>query len=178
MGTDMRLTPVESQSTASGRAMALPAARAAGAVALLVTGGVHYEQYTVAHFSVIPTIGSLFLLNFIAASVLGLILLLPIRRTAGRARLLSDAAAAMAGIGVAAGALTALMISEQTPLFGFTEQGYRLEIVIAIVAEAVAIASLGFALVCLRGRIRAVRATATSNGQVALGLPPRPTAET
>jgi hypothetical protein len=36
-----------------------------------------------------------------------------------------------------------LLISEHTELFGFMEHGYRLEIVIAIAAEAVAILSLG-----------------------------------
>jgi hypothetical protein len=49
--------------------------------------------------------------------------------------------------GVAAGALSALLISEHMPLFGFMEHGYRLEIVIAIAAEAAAILSLGVFLV-------------------------------
>lgn len=125
------------------RRPALGVARATGAIALLVVGGVHLEQYTVAHFSVIPTIGPLFLVNFIAATSLGLVLLIPIRRSARRGRLLFDSLAALAGVGVAAGALAALLISEQRPLFGFMEHGYRLEIVIAIASEAVAIASLG-----------------------------------
>jgi hypothetical protein len=43
------------------RIRALRVARAMGAIALLVVGGVHLEQYKVAHFSVIPTIGPLFL---------------------------------------------------------------------------------------------------------------------
>jgi hypothetical protein len=125
------------------RITALTGARAIGAIALLVVGGVHLEQYTVAHFSVIPTIGPLFLVNFIAATSLGLVLLIPIRRSARRGRLLFDSLAALGGIGVAAGALAALLISEHGPLFGFMEHGYRLEIVIAIAAEAVAIVSLG-----------------------------------
>jgi hypothetical protein len=125
------------------RTRALRAARAIGAVALLVVGGVHLEQYTVAHFSVIPTIGPLFLANFIAATSLGLLLLMPIRPSAPRVRLLFDSLAALAGIGVAAGALAALLISEYRTLFGFMEHGYRIEILIAIAAEAVAIVSLG-----------------------------------
>jgi len=129
------------------RVMALRSARAVAAIALLVTGGVHLEQYTVAHFSDIPTIGSLFLLNFIAATSLGLVLLIPIRGSARRGRMRFESMAALAGIGVAAGAMAALLISEQTPLFGFMEHGYRLEIVIAIAAEAVAILSLGVFLV-------------------------------
>jgi hypothetical protein len=55
-------------------------ARALGGGALLVVGGVHLEQHTVAHFSVIPTIGPPFLLTVIAAGVLGLALLIPIGR--------------------------------------------------------------------------------------------------
>jgi hypothetical protein len=43
------------------RMVVLSVTRAIGAIALLVVGGVHLEQYTVAHFSVIPTIGPLFL---------------------------------------------------------------------------------------------------------------------
>src|SRR5690242_973610 len=102
----------------------LSATRALGAVALLVMGGVHLEQYTVAHFSAIPTIGPLFLVNFIAATSLGLLLLIPVRRSGRHGRLVFDSLAALAGIGVAAGALVALLISEHTPLFGFMEHGY------------------------------------------------------
>jgi hypothetical protein len=124
------------------RIRALRVARTIGAIALLVVGVVHLEQYTAAHFSVIPTIGPLFLVNFIAATSLGLLLLIPIRRSARRGRLLFDSLAALAGVGVAAGALAALLISEHRSLFGFMEHGYRLEIVIAIASEAVAIVSL------------------------------------
>ena len=136
----------------------LSVTRAIGAIALLVVGGVHLEQYTVAHFSVIPTIGPLFLVNFIAATSLGLLLLIPIRRSARRGRLLFDSLAALAGIGVAAGALAALLISEHRPLFGFMEHGYRLEIVIAIASEAVAIASLGVFLAIADRRAHELRA--------------------
>lgn len=136
-------------------------ARAIGAFALLVVGGVHLEQYTVAHFSVIPTIGALFLLNFIAATSLGLVLLVRARGSAGRRRLLADSLAALSGLGVAAGALAGLVISEHAPLFGFMEHGYRLEIVLALVAEVVVILALGVYLALadrrdreLRGRVR------------------------
>src|SRR5205085_7635965 len=88
-------------------------ARVLGALALLVVGGIHFEQYDVAHYSVIPTIGQLFLLNFIAASVCGLALL----ALAFVRRPLLDAAAAVGGISVSAGALAALLISRHTPLF-------------------------------------------------------------
>jgi len=49
-----------------------------GAVALLAVGGVHFQQYEYDYFSVIPTIGPLFLVNFIAATALGLVLLAPV----------------------------------------------------------------------------------------------------
>jgi hypothetical protein len=131
------------------RLVALRIARAVAAIALLVTGASHLEQYLVVHFSDIPTIGPLFLLNFIAATSPGLVLLIPIGGSARRGRMLFESLAALAGIGVATGAMAALLISEQTPLFGFMEHGYRLEIVIAITAEAVAILSLGVFLALL-----------------------------
>jgi hypothetical protein len=142
-------------------------ARVIGAVALLVVGGVHLEQYTVAHFSVIPTIGPLFLVNFIAGTSLGLLLLMPIRRSARRGRLLFDSLAALAGIGVAAGALAALLISEHRPLFGFMEHGYRLEIVIAIASEAVAIVSLGVFLAIADRRAHELRAGLVTRDEAA-----------
>ena len=126
------------------------ATRLIGAVALFVVGGVHLEQYSVAHFSVIPTIGPLFMANFIAATAAGLLLLLAAAPALSRAGRVLELVAAAGGIGVAAGALAALLISEHTPLFGFMEVGYRREIVISIAAEVVAIAALGLFLAGLR----------------------------
>ncbi len=147
-------------------------ARATGAIALLVVGAVHLEQYTVAHFSVIPTIGPLFLVNFIAATSLGLVLLIPIRRSARRGRLLFDSLAALAGVGVAAGALAALLISEHRSLFGFMEHGYRLEIVIAIASEAVAIASLGVFLAIADRQAHELRARLVTRDEAGDASPP------
>jgi hypothetical protein len=130
-------------SSAPDTRISLRASRTLGALALLVVGVVHLEQYTVAHFSVIPTIGPLFLANFIGATITGLILLVPLRASVGPRRLRFDSGAAWAGSAVAAGSFAALLISEHTPLFGFMEYGYRVEIVIALAAEAVAIISLG-----------------------------------
>ena len=124
-------------------------AQAVGALSLLVVGGVHLEQYAVANFSVLPTIGPLFLANFIGATVFGLVLLVPLRRGAGRVWLLLDSLAAVAGIGLSVTAFAALLVSEQTPLFGFMEHGYRLEIVLALAAEAVATVSLAVVLWCI-----------------------------
>ena len=125
------------------RSTALASTRLIGALALLATGGIHLEQYLVADFRVVPTIGTLFLVNFVGGTILGLCLLIPARLFAGRIRRLADTIVAVAGCAVASGALAALLISEHTPLFGFMEHGYRLEIVIAMVAEAVAIVALG-----------------------------------
>jgi hypothetical protein len=139
--------------------------RGLGAVALLVVGGVHLEQYTVAHFSAIPTIGPLLLVNFIAATSLGLLLLIPNRRSLRDGRPLFDSLAALAGIGVTAGALDALLISEHTPLLGFMEHGYRLEIVIAITSEAVAIASLGVFLAIADRTAHGMRSRLVTRGE-------------
>jgi hypothetical protein len=143
----------------------LSVTRAIGAIALLVVGGVHLEQYTIAHFSVIPAIGPLFLVNFIAATSLGLLLLIPIRRSDSRGRLLIDSLAALSGLGVAVGALAALLISEHRPLFGFMEHGYRIEIVIAIASEAVAIASLGVFLAIANRRAHELPAGLVTRGE-------------
>jgi hypothetical protein len=124
------------------RNRSLTTTRALGALALLVVGGIHYQQYRYAFYSSIPTIGPLFLLNFIAATALGLFLLAPVRSRLGRRGKLLDQLAALAGIGVAAGGLAALLISEQTPLFGFMEHGYRFVIVLVIASDAVAIVML------------------------------------
>jgi hypothetical protein len=155
----------------------LSVTRAIGAIALLVVAGVHLEQYTVAHFSVIPTIGPLFLVNFIAATSLGLLLLIPIRRSARNGRLLFDSLAALAGIGVAAGALAALLISEHRPLFGFMEHGYRLEIVIAIASEAAVIVSLGVFLAIASQRAHELRATLVTRDQAGDAASPPPASE-
>jgi hypothetical protein len=108
-----------------------------GAVALLAVGGVHLQQYLTG-YSVVPTIGALFLLNAIAAAVVAAGLLAPIDRLVGdRPTHLATAGLATAGAMIAVGALVALFVSESQPLFGFMEDGYSTPIVIAIAAEAI-----------------------------------------
>ena len=136
------------------RTRSLTAARTLGALALLVVGGIHYQQYRYAFYSSIPTIGPLFLANFIAATVLGLFLLAPGRSGLGRLGRSLDQLAALAGVGVAAGALAALLISEHTSLFGFMEHGYRFAIVLAIASDAAAAAILILYLVRARSHAR------------------------
>lgn len=121
--------------------------RLLAALSLLAVGGVHIQQYVVADYRVIPTIGPLFLLNFIGATVLGLYFVVPISRHVGRFRLIVDAVAALAGWFLAAGALVGLLVSEHTPLFGFMEHGYRFAIVFAIVSEVVAMVALAILMV-------------------------------
>jgi hypothetical protein len=115
--------------------------RTIGALALLVVGGVHYQQYHYAFYSSIPTIGPLFLANSVAATTLGLFLLSPVRplRRLGPR---PDQLAALAGVALAGGAFAGLLISEHTSLFGFREHGYRFAIVLALASEVVVIAML------------------------------------
>lgn len=59
------------------------AARALGAVSLLAVGAIHLQQYFEL-YSAVPTIGTLFVLNFVGATILGLGLLTPVERLLGR----------------------------------------------------------------------------------------------
>jgi uncharacterized membrane-anchored protein YitT (DUF2179 family) len=113
-----------------------------GALAVVATGGVHIQQYSAQDYSTIPTIGTLFLLNFVSAVVIALGLVAPYRRIAWRHADAIRAAWAIAGIGLAVLSLIALFVSESTSLFNFHENGYRTPIVLAIVAEAAATALL------------------------------------
>jgi hypothetical protein len=141
------------------RIASLSVTRTLGAIALLVIGGVHYQQYRYAFYSSIPTIGPLFLLNFIAGTTLGLFLIAPVRSWLGRRGKLIDQLAALSGIGVAAGGLAALLISEHTPLFGFMEHGYRFAIVLTIAADSAAIVLLTLFLVSARSHAHGQGAT-------------------
>ena len=131
-----QLTPISSSRS-------FLAARMLGALLLLFVGADHYYEYSVEHYSVLPTIGVLFLLNFISAALVGLVLLAPPRRLSARfgRRLLE--LATLSGFGIAATSLAALLVSEQTPLFGFMEYNYRPAIVVALASEAAAAAWFG-----------------------------------
>jgi hypothetical protein len=118
-----------------------------GAASLVVSGIDHIQQYYVNDYSTIPTIGVLFLLNFVAAVVVAVGLIAPIGRIAGRYADAIRAVLAVAGIGIAVLSLGALFVSESSSLFGFTENGYRMAIVVAIASEAAAILFLVIYLV-------------------------------
>ncbi len=124
--------------------MILRAMRFLGALAILAVGAIHLQQYIGADYRAIPTIGTLFLLNAIASAIVGIGLLAPIKRAVVAHRAdVALALLALAAVAIAVGSLVALVISETGSLFGFTESGYRLPIVVAIVAETATIALLG-----------------------------------
>jgi len=66
--------PAETSSRASA------SLRTLGAVAVLVVGAVHLDEYLADHFNVVPVIGPLFALNFAGATLIGLGLLVPAAR--------------------------------------------------------------------------------------------------
>ena len=109
----------------------------------------HIQQYFGASYSAIPTIGTLFALNFVSAVLLAAGLVAPLERLFPRAGKPILGVLAASGIGVAMGSLLALLVSEQTALFGFRESGYRQAIVISIVLEVATMLLLGAFLVGL-----------------------------
>ena len=108
-----------------------------GAVALAVVAAVHFQQY-VDFISQVPTIGVLFVLNAAGGAGLAVALLMPDRPV----RIL----AALGGIGLVLGSLVSIMIALNGQLFGYEEPTLRLPILIAIIAEAVAIPALAWVI--------------------------------
>lgn len=130
--------------------------RFAGALALLGIGIDHVVEYYGDSYSTIPTIGTLFFLNFASATIITAGLLAPVRRLAGRWADALLALLAISGIGIATGSLIGLLLSENGGLFGFAEQGYREAIVVSIVFEVATILLLGL-FVTVNGRSRPLR---------------------
>jgi hypothetical protein len=119
------------------------AARALGALTTLAVGVVHLQQYFEL-YSGVPTIGTLFVLNFAGATVIGVALLTPLERLAGRLGRAAVLVAAFGGIALAATSFVFLLVSEHTPLFGFMEPGYDpTAIAAARVSEVATVALLG-----------------------------------
>jgi hypothetical protein len=107
------------------------ALRYLGALATLVVGAVHLQQYA-DFIADVPTIGALFLLNGLGAGVIAIML---VTRHASLG--------ALAGIGLSAGALVSVFLSmTDRGLFDYTEPTFRPAVVVAIAAEAIAIALL------------------------------------
>jgi hypothetical protein len=120
-----------------------------GALAVLATGAVHLHLFD-GLYSHIPTIATLFFLNFLGATAIGLGLLAPVERLSRYGRALVVLLAA-AGIALAAVSFAFLLISEQTPLFGFKEPGY--DPAAMATARAAEIASVLFLAAFLVGRL-------------------------
>jgi hypothetical protein len=126
-----------------GRRSAWLGVRVLGALSLLAVGAVHLQQYY-ALYSAIPTIGTLFVLNFAGATALGVGLLAPVERLLGRRGGPVLVLLSLGGTALAGTAFVFLLISEHTPLFGFMEPGYDPPAILASrIAEAVAVLSLG-----------------------------------
>lgn len=118
------------------------APRFLGALSLLSVGAVHLQQYDYL-YSTIPTIGTLFLLNFAGATAIGLGLLAPVERLLGRLGAAAVALLALGGIGLSASAFVFLLVAERTPLFGFKEPGYDPTAIMATrVSEIVTVVAL------------------------------------
>jgi hypothetical protein len=129
-----------------GRELTAQFARYLGAVSILLVGAVHAQQYYEAYFSVVPTIGTLFLLSLIGAGVVGTVLFLPVRRLDRRVGDLILSLAALGAIGIALGTLVSLLISEYRPLFGFMESGYRLAVELTLLFDGMTTVFLGLFL--------------------------------
>jgi predicted membrane protein len=124
--------------TTRHRPAIVQAARYLGALSVLVTGVVHIQQYYDQDYSTIPTIGTLFFLNFVGAVVIAVGLIAPLGRVIPRHADAIRSIFAIGGIGLGVLSLAALFVSESSGLFGFVENGYRPAIVLAMVAEIAA----------------------------------------
>jgi hypothetical protein len=162
MTIDSATTPsaAGSRVTPHRRSTIARAALYLGAVAVLATGVDHIQQYYVDDYSTVPTIGTLFFLNFVSAVVIAAGLIAPLRRLAGRHADAIRTLFAVGGIGLGLLSLAALFVSESSGLFGFVEHGYRMPIALAIVAEAAAVVLLGiFLAATATGRTRSSNST-------------------
>jgi hypothetical protein len=130
-----------------------------GALAVLATGVDHIQQYYADNYSTVPTIGTLFFLNFVSAVIVAAVLVAPLGRVAGRYADAIRALFAVGGIGIAVLSLAALFVSESSGLFGFVEHGYRMAIALAIVAEVAATVFLVIYLVANGTGIQTIRSS-------------------
>ena len=144
--------------------VAVEVTRFLGAVSVLIVGAVHAQQYYDAYFSVVPTIGTLFLLSFIGSAVVGAVLLAPVWLLGRKISDLVLVPAALGAIGIALGSLVSLLISEYRPLFGFMESGYRSAIVLALASDVATAVFLGaFVLIVAHDRLTRPAVTSERN---------------
>ncbi len=133
------------------RASIGPVARYLGAVALAGVGVDHLWQFAVDSYSVIPTIGTLFALNFASALLVAVGLIASPQRLIRRRGGALPALLAAAGVGIALGSFAGLEMSESSGLFGFMESGYRAAIVLSIALDAATVILLSAFLVASWG---------------------------
>jgi hypothetical protein len=114
------------------------AARYLGALAVLAVGIDHIVEYYSDYYRAVPTIGTLFMLDFVASLIVGIALLAPLRKVAGRYAERTLTLLAVGGIALGGGTLAGLLISENGGLFGFMENGYRGAIVLSMAFDIAA----------------------------------------
>lgn len=132
--------------------MILRVLRVLAALSLLATGAVHLQRYLGAGYSSIPTIGTLFLLNAIAAGLVGFGLAAPIAGVlSGRRADLAIGLLATTGALIALSSLVALFVSESGTLFGFHESASGSDAVVAAIAAEIAalLATVPLAALCV-----------------------------
>ena len=118
--------------------------RLLGALATIVVGAVHLQQYA-DFIADVPTIGVLFLLNGLGAGVLA-VMLVTRRAVLG----------ALGAVALSGAALVSLVISmSDGGLFDYTEPAFRSAVVVSVVAEVAAIVLLAAYLALQRAPRRA-----------------------
>ncbi len=114
--------------------------RLVGAFFTLIVGVIHLEQW-LDFINEVPTIAELFILNALGAGSIAIALAIP------RLRL----PAALGGIGLSMGAIISVIISLNGTLFGYSEPTFRTPVVLALIAEVVAVGALaGYVLLARR----------------------------
>jgi hypothetical protein len=122
--------------------MTLQVMRRVGAVAVLVVGAVHLQQY-LGDYHAIPTIGPLFLLNAIGSVLVAVGLIVPVERwIRGRRGDIAVGLLAFGGVTIGLGSLIGLYIAETSTLFGFSEGTFETVMWFAVVSEAAAVVLL------------------------------------
>lgn len=108
--------------------------RLLAAAFLLIGGVVHYDLWR-SGYQAIPTIGPLFLANFVGSIALAVAVMVSRR-----------AIVAFAGIAFATGSLVALVLSRSVGVFGFTETIWTSQAIKTLATETGAIITLAIAL--------------------------------
>ncbi len=117
------------------------ALRHLGALATIVVGAIHLQQYA-DFISDVPTIGVLFLLNGAGAGLVAI--LLASRRAA---------LGAIGGLALSLGAIVSILISMSAGgLFGYTEPTFRAAVALSVAAEVAAVLLLLAYLVARRSQ--------------------------